>query len=125
MVAALVGDEYFGAGMCVVLHEGMGTTVNTFQKLSAVAKSVVEITGGPFGGKGNKRSRGGKGSVAKQSAQGGNLLPRFGGTDKQKGAAGGQQGDGKPRCFNCKEFDHYAKDCPNKLPLVRGNLARS
>ena len=57
MVDAFVGDEYLGAGRFVVLQERMGTAVKTFQKLSAAAKSAVGITGGPFSGKGNKRSR--------------------------------------------------------------------
>jgi hypothetical protein len=82
VVDAFVGDEYFGADMFVVLQERMGTTVKTAQKLSAAAKSAVGITGGPFNGKGNMRSREGKGFAAKQSAQGGSLPPGFGGADK-------------------------------------------
>ena len=92
----------------------MGTRVKIVHRLSAAAKSEVGITGGPFSVKGNKRGQGGKGAAAKQSAQGGILPPGFGGTDKQKGAAGGKLGGGKPQCFNCKEFGHYAKDFPNK-----------
>ena len=68
LVDAFVGDEYFGADRSVVLQERMGTTAKTVQELSAVAKSVVGITGGPFSGKSNKRGRGGKGADAKQSA---------------------------------------------------------
>jgi hypothetical protein len=92
----------------------MGIAVKIVKKLSAAAKSAVGITGGPLSGKGNKRSRGGKGAAAKQSAQGASLPPGLGGTDKQRGAAGGQLGGGKPQCFNCKEFGQYAKDYPNK-----------
>jgi len=94
----------------VVLQERIGTAVKTVQKMFAVMKAAIGVTGEPISGKGPKKSRGGKGNGAMQQArQGGSFPPRLGGIDKQKGAAGRQLGCIKPQCFNYKEFGHVAK----------------
>jgi hypothetical protein len=61
VVDAFVGDEYFVTDRSVVLKEKMGAVVKTLHKLSVAAKATVGITGGPFSGKGSKKSKGGRG----------------------------------------------------------------
>ena len=66
VVDAFVGDEYFGADCSVVLKERMGAAVKIVKKLLVAAKAAVGITGGPFNGKGSKKSKAGRGSTGRQ-----------------------------------------------------------
>jgi hypothetical protein len=61
VVDAFVWDEYFGTDRSVVLKERIGSAVKIVQQLSVAAKAAVGITGGPFSGKGSKKSKGGRG----------------------------------------------------------------
>jgi hypothetical protein len=76
-------DEYFGANMIVVFQERIETAMKTVHKLSAATEVAVGFAGGPFSGKGPKKSRGGKGYGARQhSHQGGGIFPGFGGIEQ-------------------------------------------
>ena len=70
VVKAFVGDEYFGADKYMVLQERMyGHNGEDSAKTIGGCKVGSRNHRGPFSGKGTKKSRGGKGFAAKQSAQ--------------------------------------------------------
>jgi hypothetical protein len=124
-----LGDELFGADRTVPIEERVNKAVKRVQKLSAVAKAAVGLTG-KGGGQSSKRERGrdsyrggyrhngGRGNYDQRPRDSYNDMlfsPRGGynGSQHENFDRGGGSGTGGQRtCFICVSTGHHANHCP-------------
>jgi len=122
VVENFVEDELFGAERKQDLKNMMRAFVKEVQKLSAEARKVVGVTGGPAYSASRRRRRSSRRAPRGGAALGGNnsFPPDFG----MPADAPGEQLGAKKKvvCFMYNKKGHFARDCPKNEDNCLGTM---